>query len=181
MKNKVLIVFTALVLTLTSCEDWMDVKPKSEVDQIELFQSEEGYYDALNGVYLMLGDGNLYGDKLTMSFLDVLAQNYFIPTGHNYIDLVFHNYEVEYSENTIASIWNKSYNVIANCNNIIQHIEEDGSSNFSGNNHNYIKGEALAIRAMLHFDLIRMFNAPLMSDPEFVGIPYVDEFKIELT
>jgi len=181
MKNKILIVFTALVLTLTSCEDWMDVKPKSEVDQIELFQSEEGYFDALNGVYLMLGDGNLYGDKLTISFLDVLAQNYFIPAEHNYIDLVFHNYETEFGENTIAGIWNKAYNVIANCNNIIQHIEEDGSSKFSGNNYNYIKGEALAMRAMLHFDLIRMFNAPYLSNTEFLGIPYVDEFKIELT
>ncbi|TRX72108.1 RagB/SusD family nutrient uptake outer membrane protein [Carboxylicivirga sp. M1479] len=181
MKNKILIVFTALVLTLTSCEDWMDVQPKSEVDQIELFQSEEGYHDALNGVYLMLGDNNLYGDKLSMSLLDVLAQNYYIPTGHSYIDLVFHNYEAEASENSISGVWDKAYNVIANCNNIIQFIEEDDASKFSGNNYNYIKGEALAIRAMLHFDLIRMFNAPLISDPEFLGIPYVDEFKIELT
>lgn len=181
MKNKILIAFTALVLTLPSCKDWMDVKPKSEVDQIELFQSEEGYYDALNGVYLMLGDGNLYSDKLTMSFLDVLAQNYFIPTGHNYIDLVFYNYDTEFGEGTIAGVWNKAYNVIANCNNIIKHIEADGASKFTGNNYNYIKGEAIAIRAMLHFDLLRMFNAPFMSDPEFLGIPYVSEFNIELT
>ncbi|MBS2210445.1 RagB/SusD family nutrient uptake outer membrane protein [Carboxylicivirga mesophila] len=181
MKNKILIVFAALILVLPSCEDWMDVQPKSEVDQIELFQSEEGYFDALNGVYLMLGDANLYGDKLTMSFMDVLAQNYFIPTGHNYIDLVFHNYETEFGEGAIAGIWNKAYNTIANCNNIIEHLKADDASKFGSNNRNYILGESLAIRAMLHFDLLRLFNAPFLSNPEFIGIPYVDEFKIEVT
>ncbi|MCG8578571.1 MAG: RagB/SusD family nutrient uptake outer membrane protein [Bacteroidales bacterium] len=180
MKNLIyIIILTSLVLF--SCEDWMDIQPKSEVDQVDLFSSEEGYMDALNGVYLMLGEGTLYGDRLTMSFLDILAQNYFIPTGHSYMDVVFHNYETEFGENQISGVWNKAYNVIANCNNIIDHLNLDDQDRFSGNNYKLIKGEALTIRAHLHFDLLRMFNAPYVSQPDFLGIPYVDEYKIELT
>ncbi len=180
MKQNLLILFIA-TMVLTACQDWMDVKPKSEVDQVDMFSSQDGYQDALNGLYLMLGESDLYGDKLTMSFLDVLAQNYFIPSGHSYIDLAFYNYDTEVSEAVISSVWNKVYNVIANCNNIIEHMDADDPQRFSGNNYNLMKGEALAIRALLHFDLLRLFNAPYVSDPEFLGIPYVKEYKIEVT
>jgi len=181
MKKITYLFVLASVMMLSACQDWLDVKPSSEVDQVELFASEEGYMDALNGTYLMLGENSLYGDRLTMSFTDILAQNYFIPSGHNYIDLVFHNYETEFGENHISGIWNKAYNVIANCNNIISHIEMDGADKFSGNNYNLIKGEAIAMRALLHFDMLRLFNAPFKGNPEFLGVPYVDEYKIELT
>ncbi len=175
------IVFLAVTLALSACQDWLDVKPMSEVDQDELFSSEDGYFDALNGVYLMLGESTLYGNQLTMSTLDVLAQNYFIPTGHSYTDMVYHNYETTFGEQVISGIWNKSYNVIANCNNIIGHIDADSEAKFSGDNYKLIKGEALTIRAYLHFDLLRMFNKPYVSVPEFLGIPYINKYKIELT
>ncbi len=175
------ILFLTVTFALSACQDWLDVKPMSEVDQDELFSSEDGYFDALNGVYLLLGESTLYGNQLTMSTMDVLAQNYYIPTGHSYIDMVYHNYETTFGEQVISGIWNKSYNVIANCNNIIDHLDADSEAKFLGNNYELIKGEALAIRAYLHFDLLRMFNKPYVSVPEFVGIPYVNEYKIELT
>lgn len=179
-KIKYLLVLVA-VMMLSACQDWLDVKPNSEVDQVDLFSSEDGYLDALNGVYLMLGENSLYGDNLVLSFTDVLAQNYFIPTGHNYIDLAFHNYETEFGESIIAGAWNKAYNVIANCNNIIEHLQNDNESKFAGNNYQYIMGEALAIRALLHFDMVRLFNVPYTSNSDFIGIPYVDEYEIALT
>lgn len=175
------IIFLSVILTLSACQDWLDVQPMSEVDQDELFASEEGYFDALNGVYLNLGKSALYGNHLTMSTLDVLAQNYFIPTGHSYIDMVYHNYETTFGEQVIASIWKESYNVIANCNNIIDHMDVDVEAKFSDDNYKLIKGEALTIRAYLHFDLLRMFNKAFIRDPEFLGIPFVDEYEIELT
>lgn len=181
MKNYSILLIISIGLFFSSCQDWLDVKPLSEVAQEDLFASEDGYVDALNGIYVMLGENAVYGDQLTMSFLDVLAQNYYIPNDHAYIDLIYYNYETEFGQNKISSIWSKMYNIIANCNNIIEHLENDDPNVFSGNSYKRILGETKALRAMLHFDLLRMFNAPYESDPDFVGIPYVNAYKKEVT
>ena len=39
---------------MTSCDDFLDVKPKSQIESTELFNSEAGFKDALNGVYIKL-------------------------------------------------------------------------------------------------------------------------------
>ena len=67
------------------------------------------------------------------------------------------------------------YNKIANCNVILDNIDVDKTI-FTGNNYNRIKAEALALRAFMHFDLLRMF-APAYNETNknSTGIPYVDE------
>ena len=43
---------------------------------------------------------------------------------------------------------------------------------FTGNNYNIIQGEALALRAMLHFDMLRLFGPVYSRNPEATSIPY---------
>jgi len=181
MKYIHILLIAVLVVFQTACSDWLDVRPKSEVDQIDLFSGEDGYIDALHGIYLNLGKSEVYGDNLTMSFIDVLAQNYFIPSGSNYTDVAFYDFDNAVGEAKVSSIWGEMYNAIANCNNIIEHIEKADDAMFSGTNYSRIKGEAYALRAFLHFDLLRIFNAPIISNPDFIGIPYVDDFKVEVS
>ena len=56
-------ILCALLLlgTMTSCEDWLDVDPKSEVKSDVMFQSVSGFKDALTGIYLLMSDQDLYG------------------------------------------------------------------------------------------------------------------------
>ncbi|MBR8534279.1 RagB/SusD family nutrient uptake outer membrane protein [Carboxylicivirga sediminis] len=181
MKKYTLIVITILGISLGSCQDWLDVQPISEVSQDNLFETEDGYMDALNGIYLMMSENAVYGKNLTAGFVDVMAQNYFIFSDHQYIDLAYHNYETEFIQNEISSIWSKAYNIIANCNTLIEHIETADDLIFTGDTKSYIYGEAVAIRALVHFDMLRLFNLPYLSDSNFKGIPYVTEFKKDVT
>jgi hypothetical protein len=49
---------------------------------------------------------------------------------------------------------------------------------FSGNNYNTIKGEALGLRAFIHFDLLRMFApSPAAEGFNVPAIPYVSRFS----
>src|SRR6186713_1040790 len=68
----------------TSCSKWLDVKPQSEVSQDVLFSTQEGFQEALNGIYSRCSQSDSYGRDITCGFLDVLAQNYTIPTLDNY-------------------------------------------------------------------------------------------------
>ena len=45
----------ACVCTLGSCEDFLNVNPKGEVFDQDMFTSAEGYEDALYGIYAELG------------------------------------------------------------------------------------------------------------------------------
>lgn len=176
---KIISVTLLLLITICSCEGWLDISPKSSLKKEDLFKTEDGYLSVLNGVYIGLVDDRLYGQELTYGFMDVIAQYYNnVPSTplHKYANAVKYNYEEAATKGIITNIWNSMYNNIANCNVILDNIEDDKDI-FTGNNYKRIKGEALALRAFMHFDLLRMF-APAYngSTKNLPGIPYVDKF-----
>ena len=38
------------ILILMGCQDWLDVRPKTEIESKDLFESESGFKEALAGV-----------------------------------------------------------------------------------------------------------------------------------
>ena len=48
-----------LLVSLSSCDKWLDVSPKNQVTDEELFKNGEGFRNALNGVYEMLSSQEL--------------------------------------------------------------------------------------------------------------------------
>lgn len=68
--KKVRDIFCVLLLLCTtmSCENWLDVDPKTEIKSELMFQSVSGFKDALMGVYLTLRDPELYGKEATWGF-----------------------------------------------------------------------------------------------------------------
>ena len=70
--------YAALLVLLfcMGCSDWLDVRPKSQVKEDDLFTSESGFRDALIGIYALMGRTDTYGGNSTMGFLDILSQTY---------------------------------------------------------------------------------------------------------
>lgn len=168
---KKLLYLMALMTVVTSCKKYLDVEPESQIEQTQLFKTEEGFKEALNGVYTLCASKQLYGGNLTFGNLDAMAQNYQFNDVINQGVANF-NYTLPAVVDTNASIWATSYRAIANCNYILNAI--DAKKNlFSGYNYQLIKGEALTLRAYLHFDLLRMFAPSYKSNPPAKGIPYV--------
>src|SRR4030095_15917881 len=78
---------------------------------------------------------------------------------------------------TFNTIWNNLYISIANVNNLLENAETRQNV-FTGNNYNTTKGEALALRAFLHFDLLRMFApSPAAAGLNASAIPYVSKIS----
>lgn len=175
-------ILCALLLlgTMTSCEDWLDVDPKSEVKSDVMLQSVSGFKDALTGIYLLMSDQDLYGREATWGFVDALAQQTDVRGGE--ASAWYNATRYNYSATTTSSngIWSKSYNIIANVNFLLENLEKKKEM-FSPAMYAVIKGEALGLRAFLHFDLLRLFceNAKSTSDED--GIPYVDELTKQVT
>ena len=69
------------------------------------------------------------------------------------------------------------YNMLANVNNLLDNIDKRQSV-FTGDNYNIIKGEALGLRAYIHFDLLRLFASAADLNKE--AIPYAKNLQIEV-
>ena len=157
-----------------SCENWFDVNPKCQVKNDILFENENGYKTALFGIYTTMATPALYGQELTMSLLDVLAQYYTINDNyHNFYNASIYNYEASTVKSKFDAIWKTMYKTIMNCNNLLENME-GRQELFSGHNYELIRGETLGLRAYLHFDLLRMFAPSFTVGANAAAIPYVD-------
>lgn len=175
MKKTIHAIMAMLCLTLASCDSWLDVKPYDKISENELTKSEEGYQKMLNGVYIDLNDEALYGKTLSVEMIEVMGGAYAIGTDNsvwgNYKDLSSYQYGTDYWRDRLSQTWNKAYALILNCNKILESIDAN-SSLFTNGNYYTIKGEAMALRAMLHFDMLRLFGPVYSKDSEKTAIPY---------
>lgn len=55
----------------TSCDSWLDVKPKTEEEAERMFSTEEGFKSALAGAYISLSQPELYGRELTFGMVGI--------------------------------------------------------------------------------------------------------------
>lgn len=161
-------------LACVSCAGWLDVQPKTSVEEEDLFAREYGFKDALTGVYVKMGKPALYGQTTSYEYLDMLAGIYDnAPDVINWSSV--YAYDGTY-QSTVNSIYSSMYNVIANVNNLLKFVDQNRQVIKTENYYETIKGEALGVRAFLHFDLLRMFGPIYMNDPEGAAVPYRTKF-----
>lgn len=163
---------------MVSCDSWLEVKPYDKISEGELQKSEEGYQKMLNGIYIDLNSDALYGQSLSVEMIEVMGAAYAIGTDNsvwgNYKDLSNYQYGTEYWRNRLDQTWNKAYALILNCNKILENIDQNQGL-FTGGNYYAVKGEALALRAMLHFDMLRLFGPVYAKDSDKKAIPYYNK------
>ncbi len=173
----------AMVLLTTSCKKYLDVKPQSQVAAEALFTSPQGFEEALNGVYTRCSQGDIYGTELTMGLPDVLAQDWTMTPNEdyflNYLQSMLYNYKDINFISKKDGIWNGLYNAIANDNLLLQYA--DSSKVLSGTEYPLVKGEALALRAYMHFDALRLFAPSFLTGASTAAIPYVTTFSNKVT
>lgn len=163
----------------SSCNKWLDVQPSSQVKSSELFKTEAGFKEALAGVYTLLGDDALYGKELTYGMMAVLSQEWSnFPSSYN--DDHAYNYTATLLENRVENIWSKMYNAISNTNHLLSQVDKEQVF-FMGNNRAIIKGEALALRAFIHFELLRAFGVGYAVNNAQASIPYITEYSPKQT
>ncbi|MDR3061577.1 MAG: RagB/SusD family nutrient uptake outer membrane protein [Dysgonamonadaceae bacterium] len=182
MKRFILYYIAFLPLLFSSCNDWLTVQPEASIGVEELLNSEEGFFEAINGIYTKGADNYFYGGLFTVEIQDALIQNYSFKV-QDYTQYVrtsmFDFTDVTFKWRN-SLIWNNAYNGIANANLILENI--DGKKEiFHEGMYELVKGEALALRAYFHFDLLRYFALPYSSGASSKSIPYVTAYSNRVT
>lgn len=176
MKKIVTLIFAATLLL--SCDKFLDINPKAEVINKEMFSTRQGCEDALWGVYGDLRSTKLYGEYLSWGIFEPLAQNLQVSTQFSSRHpLTKYNYNDV--KPILKDIWQKGYEVIGYTNNIITNLEAMSPNSYPL--YNLYLGEAYGIRSALLFDLVRTFAADAKRGATLQGIPYVTEYSYKHT
>lgn len=170
-----IIIFILSVLS-SGCSKWLDVKPEDRFIEDVVFKTPQGFTDALNGIYLDLGSSNMYGFQMTMGTMDILAQYYYISPSHSQTrqQMALYNYEDATAMGQIDQMWTKMFKSILTINNFLANLETKGDV-LDQQSFSLFKGEALALRAYLYLDLLRMFTPNYTLNPKAEIIPYSDK------
>ncbi|MBO9684744.1 MAG: RagB/SusD family nutrient uptake outer membrane protein, partial [Flavisolibacter sp.] len=76
--------------------------------------------------------------------------------------------------NSYSGFWNQLYHSILQANNIIASIDRLKAAGTNENFDNY-KGQALTARALMYFDLVRLYGKPYSQDKTSLGVPNITE------
>ncbi len=168
-------IFTVIsVLLMSSCSKWIDVKPTDRLAESVLFQTKEGYLKALNGIYIEMSHPSLYGQFLTAGQLDAMAQYYMSTSSTQpYYYYMTYDYTQSITKAGFELAWQRAYATIANINVLMENIPDSPNSILPEPYYGLVKGEALALRAYLHLDMLRLFGPIYTTETKDVPtIPY---------
>lgn len=169
-----------MLISMPSCSDWLEVEMEDQIMEPVLFGNYTGYVAALNGVYTSLND--YYTKSHLSDVLDVMAQYYDVTenTTHVFRNYMAFGYGDAGFESSNSNWWNTAYTILANDNGILDHLKSIDDTPLTRDQYNILRGECLAMRAMLHFDLVRRHGSIYTANPDAAAIPYQNDTKREI-
>lgn len=165
------IAILGLAIGLFACEEQLELQPFQSLSTTEALNSVDNMRTAVNGGYDGLQGLAYYGRDFLVQ-ADVESDIAYISAANSNRFIL--NYTYDFNQDSEGSIFATAYNTILRVNNVINNIDA-----LEGNQarKDQIKGEALAIRALAHFDLARVYGVtPTQGNPSSdLGVPVVLE------
>ncbi|MBL0740791.1 RagB/SusD family nutrient uptake outer membrane protein [Chryseolinea lacunae] len=161
-KNYILVA-TALTV-LSSCNDYLDLKPISDATAENAYVTANDAEAALVGVYDSFSQEYYIWDNII--FNDVMSDNYYAG-GDNAEIFAVENLEVVPTNGRLFNNWSQIYNAIAKANTVLAKVPGIVDAKLeNGNRRNQILGEASFLRAFHYYQLVKMWGGvPLITKP----------------
>ena len=171
--KKTLVYLVIIVISLTSCKKWLDLKPQDGIVGDEFWNTKEQVDAAVTGIY---------------TSMQANTELYFL-WGEARTDMVIPAFRAIQDEQDIVNLnmlpnnrfvnWRTFYQTINYCNTVIQLAPgvKQKDATLTQAHLDRALGEALALRSLMYFYLVRSFNeVPLKlnattSDQDIVNLP----------
>ncbi len=166
----------AIVMTMISCGKQLDeIQPHNQTEYEKMFSKPVGFQRATEGAYsvamntldgmFFIGDGQSNNLRLLVASTD---------NTEDCIDIFnfIHSDKPEKHLNFSKVIWDDSYTVILNINEMLAHVKSEETDPVILQ----AKAEALFLRALTYFNLVRVYGMPYYQSPESnPGVPVFTE------
>lgn len=186
MKKIRYIIIGVCAALLSSCgNDWLDLKPSTAIETDGSLTELRDFEFVLNGAYSSMQSSNYYGANM-MCYGDLTGDDMksykSTSTNVNYYTFKFNK------TNGPSGFWGVYYGIGKNINILLRDIEKielvpdriittpKMESLTEQVYYNDLKGEALAIRALLLFDMTRLYGYPYTKDNgASLAVPIIDQ------
>lgn len=167
----------SILSSVISCRDFLVVEPVEQVSINEQLSTKQGVLVALNGAYYQLRStiqsevpyvyGDVQGGNLGFS----PHSNTSLISAPSTIENIY-NFDDLKTESESSYFYSDSYQLINNLNLILQYV--DLLKDATESEKNEIKAEALTMRALIHFQLYRVYgqNYTYTAQASHLGIVY---------
>jgi hypothetical protein len=168
-KTAALFSMFSIALLLWGCDNFVDVElPDSQLTAPAVFEDMATANAAMTGIYSKMRDsGLLSGSPAGMShqlgnYADELDFYGYSQSSTQY----FYSNALTPSLRDIKTLWTTAYNQIYSANAVIYGTEN--STGLSESNKNQLRGEALFVRALLHFYLVNLYgDVPYITTTDY--------------
>lgn len=140
-----------MVVGCASCS-FLDVELQGAMTEDNYYQNTDQLQEALNGVYAILGDGNLYADAMLgrMGLSADLGYEYYKKDANT-----VGYYQASTGDVRIQGYWRACYQGINRANMLLENLDR---AEGSAAEKNRIKGEALFLRGYYYYMLVKRFG-----------------------
>lgn len=158
MKKSVFIIIIS-ILGFTSCDDFLNLEPEYQINEVTYYQSEDDFETAIVGIYnTMQNLHNVMTLYITELATDNTTINWTTPTTN---EVECDEMNITSSNGFVNNIWTYCFTIIAYSNNILARID---NIDMNENKRSQFKGEALFLRAYSYFYLVRLFgDVPIVN------------------
>src|SRR6187401_452657 len=170
MNNKLkILVISMLAFGLFSCEKTLDVEPTNQVDASTSIKTPADAQIMINGIMRSMSSADYYGRNFILygdakgGYLTIASQ------GRGNDGLYTFNHSP--STGSYSGFWSQIYFSLLQVNNLLQNIGELEAGGATG--YGSYKGQALTLRAIMYFDLVRLYGKSYDLDKNAYGVPNI--------
>jgi len=172
MKGKILLFFLIFTVVSAGCSKLFDIEPSQNVSEKTALSTEANVISVLTGAYSVFNNPEMYGGNILRNS-ELLAGNgeiNWVNSETYYEPYQFFEKSIVTTNQEVLLQWMSSYRVINTVNNVLSAVQVVRESN-----RNWVEGEALFLRALVYFDLVRFFALPYeagASNSQY-GVPLI--------
>lgn len=142
----------AFVVLTSSCEKYLDLQPQQNLDENVALNSDASVKTVMVGAYAAMRHWSIYGGCILRNAELLGAANEIAWQGTYNAPREIYNHMIIAANGDITSQWINSYNCINICNNVLSALSVVDEADRSD-----IEGQALFLRSLMYFDLVRFF------------------------
>ncbi len=178
MKKLLFILSIISVLGIISCDDKLGLEPWQSASTDGVFTSIEDFDNGIRGVFTELHDWGAYGGALFI-YPDVAADNLIQCRDGRLTLTTVQNWTYASDYYMANAIWSQFYDALNNCNLVIENLVDFEVDEDDQVLKNQYLGEAYALRALLHYELVKVFGkAYSQASASDLGVPYMLESNV---
>ena len=155
---------------LTSCDDFLDREPTNSANADKAIATTRDARVAINGMMREMSSSAYYGRNFLL-YGDAKGGDLTLYENGRGNDALY-SFNHTPTSGSYSGFWSTIYDCVMQVNNLLENIDKlqagGGASDFD-----YYKGEALSLRALFYFDLVRLYGKPYNYDKQSLGVPLV--------